>query len=154
VTLTGGRSVLPHVLELTSGPDRTLWALADLQIAREGERTVWKLPAYLAPIAVGVFPLIEKAHAEYALRVADDLAAAGLSVQYDASSSIGRRYARMDEVGTPFCVTVDGETLADGPTRDTVTVRERDSKQQTRVAVHALAAHIHSALRFPRPPRS
>ncbi len=152
VTLTGGRSVLPHVLELTLGPDRAIWALADLHLVREGERTVWRLPAYLAPIAVGVFPLIEKAHAEYALRLADDLAAAGLSVQYDATSSIGRRYARMDEAGTPFGVTVDGDTLADGPAHDTVTVRERDSKGQTRVAVAELAARIELARRFPRPP--
>jgi len=154
VTLSDGRSVLPHVLELTNGPDRDIWALADLHLGRDGERTVWRLPPYLAPVAVGVFPLIEKAHAEYALRVADDLAAAGLSVRYDAGSSIGRRYARMDEVGTPFCVTVDGETLAEGPTHDTVTVRERDSKAQERVAVRDLFGRIQAALRFPRAARS
>ena len=154
VTLSDGRSVLPHVLELTNGPDRDIWALADLHLGRDGERTVWRLPPYLAPVAAGVFPLIEKAHAEYALRVADDLAAAGLSVRYDAGSSIGRRYARMDEVGTPFCVTVDGETLAEGPTHDTVTVRERDSKAQERVAVRDLFGRIQAALRFPRAARS
>ncbi len=154
VTLTGGRSVLPHVLELTFGSDRGFWALADVLLGQDGERTVWRLPAYLAPVAVGVFPLIEKAHGDYALRLADDLTAAGLSVQYDATSSIGRRYARMDEAGTPFCVTVDGETLADGPTHDTVTLRERDSKGQTRVAVAELAGRLESARRFPRPPRA
>jgi glycyl-tRNA synthetase len=154
VTLTGGRSVLPHVLELTNGPDRNLWALADLHLTKDGERTVWHLPSYLAPVTVGVFPLIPKVHAEYALRLADDLAAAGVSLQYDDAGTIGKRYARSDEGGTPFCVTVDGETLADGPTRDTVTLRERDSKGQTRVPVAELPGRLLSAVRLPRPARA
>jgi glycyl-tRNA synthetase len=154
VTLTGGRSVLPHVLELTSGPDRTLWALADLHLGKDGERTLWRLPPYLAPVALGVFPLIPKAHAAYALRLADDLAAAGIALQYDDAGTIGKRYARMDEAGTPFCVTVDGETLADGPTRDTVTLRERDSKGQTRVPVAELPSRVLAAVRPPRPARA
>ena len=153
VTLADGRHVLPHVLELTFGPDRTLWAVADVHLARDGERTVWRLPPYLAPVAVGVFPLIPKAHEAYALRLADELTAAGLSVRYDRTGTIGKRYARMDEAGTPFCLTVDGETLSDGPHRDTVTLRERDSKEQTRVPSAALAARLLAATRFPRPPR-
>jgi len=154
VTLTGGRSVLPHVLELTSGPDRTLWALADLHLGKDGERTVWRLPPYLAPIALGVFPLIPKAHAAYALHLADDLAAAGIALQYDEAGTIGKRYARMDEAGTPFCVTVDGESLAEGPLRDTVTLRDRDSKGQTRVPVAELPARLLAAVRLPRPARA
>ena len=154
VTLTGGRSVLPHVLELTSGPDRNLWALADLHLGKDGERTLWRLPPYLAPIALGVFPLIPKAHAAYALRLADDLAAAGISVQYDDAGTIGKRYARMDEAGTPFCVTVDGESLAEGPTRDTVTLRDRDSKGQTRVPASEVAGRVIAAVRPPRPTRT
>jgi glycyl-tRNA synthetase len=154
VAVGEGRRVLPHVLELTSGPDRTLWAVADTHLRVEGERTVWRLPPYLAPLAVGVFPLIAKAHSEYALRLADELTAAGLSVDYDATSSIGKRYARMDEVGTPFCVTVDGETLAEGPSRDTVTLRERDSRAQQRVPAQELVGRIGAALRLPRPPRT
>jgi len=154
VTLQDGRSVRPHVLELTFGVDRNLWALADVHLTHDGDRTLWRLPPYLAPVAVGVFPLIAKAHAPYALRLTDDLAAAGLAAQYDDASSIGRRYARMGEAGTPFCVTVDGETLTEGPTRDTVTLRERDSKSQLRLATTELARHISAALRLPRPPRS
>jgi glycyl-tRNA synthetase len=154
VTLTGGRNVLPHVLELTSGPDRSLWALADLHLVREGERTVWRLPAYLAPVTAGVFPLIPKSHAEYALRLADDLAAAGIRVQYDDAGTIGKRYARMDEAGTPYCITVDGETLAEGASQDTVTLRERDSKAQTRVRADELADRLGKATRLPRPARA
>ena len=154
VTLTGGRSVLPHVLELTFGIDRNVWALADAHLADDGGRTVWHLPPYLAPVAVEVFPLIPKAHASFALRLADELIAAGLATRYDTAGTIGKRYARADEAGTPFCVTVDGETLAEGPTRDTVTLRERDSREQTRVPVGELGARLLRATRLPRPPRT
>jgi glycyl-tRNA synthetase len=151
---TGKEPLLPHVLELTFGVDRNVWGLADLHLAKEGERTLWKLPSYLAPVAVGVFPLIGKEHAPYALALADELAALGIPTQYDEASSIGKRYARMDEAGTPFCITVDGETLADGPARDTVTLRSRDSRTQERVSRADLAARILPALRAPRPARA
>jgi len=154
VTLTGGRTVLPHVLELTYGVDRSLWALADVHLGKDGERTVWRLPTYLAPVPVGVFPLIAKEHTAYALRLSDDLATAGVANQFDDAGTIGKRYARMDEAGTPFCVTVDSETVSDGPQRDTVTVRSRDSKVQDRVAVSELAGRLAPAFRPPRPSRS
>jgi len=151
VTLTGGARVLPHVLELTFGVDRNLWAVADLLIAKDGDRTVWRLPPYLAPVAVGVFPLIPKEHGAYAARLANDLAARGIPVRFDDTGTIGKRYARMDEAGTPFCVTVDGETLGEGPSHDTVTLRERDSKGQTRVAAGDLAGRIAAQLPPPWP---
>jgi glycyl-tRNA synthetase len=154
VTLTGGRTVLPHVLELTYGVDRSLWALADVHFGKDGDRTVWHLPPYLAPVPVGVFPLIPKEHATFAEELSDNLAAAGVPNQYDDSGTIGKRYARMDEAGTPFCVTVDAETLTDGPNRGTVTVRSRDSKAQERVPVAELAARLAPAFRLPRPKRS
>jgi len=102
---------------------------------------------------VGVFPLMDRdGLGERAREVAADLRAAGLSVAYDDSGAIGRRYRRQDEVGTPFCVTVDYATLGeaeegdsegqnggtedgDAPDPDTVTLRERDSTAQTRVAI-------------------
>ena len=151
MTLQGGQRLRPHVLELTFGVDRNVWALGDVHLTREGERTVWRLPSYLAPVTVGVFPLIEKAHAAYAQRLAGELAAHSLRVAYDDASSIGRRYARMDEAGTPFCVTVDATTVDEGPAHDTVTVRQRDSKQQDRVPVAEVAARLLPATRFPRP---
>ncbi|MGP8074391.1 MAG: glycine--tRNA ligase [Thermoplasmata archaeon] len=151
VTRKDGGSVLPHVLELTFGIDRNLWALADVHLTHEGDRTVWRLPPYLAPVPVGVFPLIAKEHAAYALRLAQELSTAGVPAQYDESSSIGKRYARMDEAGTPYCVTVDGGTLNEGPDRDTVTLRSRDSKAQERISPAALAGKLLPALRPPRP---
>ena len=151
---TGQASVLPHVLELTFGVDRNIWGLADLHLTKEGERSLWKLPAYLAPVAVGVFPLIAKDHAPFALQLFDDLAGPGSRPSTNDRSSIGKRYARMDEAGTPFCVTVDGDTLADGPTRGTVTLRARDSRTQERVAATELIARIAPSLRPPRPSRA
>jgi glycyl-tRNA synthetase len=154
VTLQDGTKLLPHVLELTFGVDRNIWGLADVHLVHEGERTVWKLPAYLAPVPAGVFPLMPKEHAAYALRVADDLAAAGVRTKFDDAGTIGKRYARMDEAGTPFCVTVDGRTLEAGPEHDTVTLRDRDSKAQERVAVAELAGRVRPALEPPRPARA
>jgi glycyl-tRNA synthetase len=154
VTLQGGTKLLPHVLELTFGVDRNVWGVADAHLGQEGERTVWKLPPYLAPVSVGVFPLMPKEHASYALRLADELAAAGVRVAYDDAGAIGRRYARMDEAGTPYCVTVDGKTLEEGPDRDTVTVRDRDSKAQDRVRAADLVARLRPTLEPPRPSRA
>jgi glycyl-tRNA synthetase len=154
VTPTGSAKVLPHVLELTFGVDRNVWALADLHLRKDGERTLWRIPPYLAPVGVGVFPLIAKEHADAALRLADALAADGLPVQYDDAGTIGKRYARSDEAGTPFCVTVDGETIGSGPNAGTVTLRARDSKEQERLPTTAVASRVRPALRLPRPPRT
>ncbi len=149
-----GRKLLPHVLELTFGVDRNLWALADGHLGHDGERTVWRLPPYLAPLTAGVFPLIPKEHADHALSLADDLSVEGFAVRYDDAGTIGKRYARMDEAGVPFCVTVDGETLAEGPTHGTVTLRERDSKAQRRVDRAGLSEALARAIRFPHPRRA
>ena len=115
---------------------------------------MWRLPTYLAPVPVGVFPLIAKEHAPYALRLSDDLATAGIPNQYDEAGTIGKRYARMDEAGTPFCVTVDGDTVAEGPRHGTVTVRTRDSKAQERFPASELATRLAPFLRPPRPVRT
>jgi glycyl-tRNA synthetase len=150
---TGRDSLLPHVLELTFGVDRNIWGLADTHLTTDGDRTVWKLPAFLAPVGVGVFPLIGRDHAPFARALIDDLLRGGVTAQYDDRSSIGKRYARMDEAGTPFCVTVDGETLAEGPTRGTVTLRSRDSKAQERVPASELPGRLAPLFRPPRPGR-
>jgi glycyl-tRNA synthetase len=154
VTPQGRAKLLPHVLELTFGVDRNIWGLADLHLVKDGERTVWHLPPYLAPVPVGVFPLIAKEHSAVALRVADELAAGGVRAQFDDAGTIGKRYARMDEGGTPFCVTVDRHTLDEGPEHDTVTLRDRDSTTQERVRVADLIPRIRPMLEPPRPSRA
>jgi len=147
-----GERLVPHVLELTFGVDRNLWALADIHLAKDGDRTVWRLPPYLAPVSVGVFPLIAKEHRPFAQKLADELLAAGVDAEYDEASSIGKRYARMDEAGTPYDLTVDGQTVGEGPDRGTVTLRHRDSKAQERVPAGAVASRIGPSLLPPRPP--
>ncbi len=147
VTLENGRHILPHVLELTFGVDRNLWALADLLMKKDGDRTVWSLPPYLAPKLAGILPLIPKEHGEDALRLHRRLVAEGFHVVLDDSGSIGRRYARLDEIGTPFAITVDRDSL----TNQTYTLRERDSKAQRRVTVEELAVALRKASLFPTP---
>jgi len=148
-----GRRILPHVLELTFGVDRNLWGLADAALGRDGERTVWKLPPFLAPYPVAVLPLLKKEHAAAARAVLEVLRSAGIAAVFDTSGSIGRRYARQDEIGTPFSITIDGETVdPQHPNHGTVTLRERDSKSQERLPTDRLVGRIAPALLFPRPP--
>ena len=134
-----GRKVLPHVLELSFGVDRNLWAVLDLAYATS-EKAVLRMPPRLAPIPVAVFPLMAKDGLDARAGALCERLRRRWRASYDEGGSIGKRYARMDEVGTPFCVTVDHQTLTDG----TVTVRERDSTAQRRVPedrlVDALAA--------------
>jgi len=135
-----GEHVTPHTVEPSFGVDRLVYtvlvhAYTEDEVDGE-ERTYLALPPETAPTTVGVFPLMDKDGLdERAHGLARDLREAGLEVTYDDSGAIGRRYRRQDEVGTPFCVTVDYDTLED----DTVTVRERDSTAQTRVPVSELA---------------
>jgi glycyl-tRNA synthetase len=92
----------------------------------------------LAPIKTGVFPLVKKdGMPEMARKIADDLRP-HFPVFYDDSGAIGRRYRRQDEIGTPFCITVDGESAGG----NSVTVRERDTLKQERVSVDALREYI------------
>jgi glycyl-tRNA synthetase len=101
-------------------------------------RVVLKIPAPLAPIKVAVMPLVKKdGLPEVAQKVVDELKY-DFSYQYDEKDSIGKRYRRQDAIGTPFCVTIDHDTLTDGM----VTVRERDTMQQERVKIEDLRALI------------
>jgi glycyl-tRNA synthetase len=143
------RRYVPFVVETSVGADRT--ALAVLvngyrEEVVEGEtegRTVLRLHASIAPIKAGVFPLVKKdGMPEMAHRIADDLRPR-LSVFYDDSAAIGRRYRRQDEVGTPFCITVDGESITAG----TVTVRDRDTLRQERVDAARLGEYLGERLK-------
>ncbi|WP_435126236.1 glycine--tRNA ligase [Halobaculum sp. D14] len=148
-----GEHVTPHVVEPSFGVDRILYTLVEHAYREDtvdGEpRTYLSLESEVAPRDAAVFPLVTNDDELTAL--ADDVMAAlrdaGLSVEYDDSGSIGRRYRRQDEVGTPFCVTVDRDGL-EGGGPDTVTVRERDSARQVRLPVDDVAdelAALHDA---------
>jgi glycyl-tRNA synthetase len=137
----------PYVIEPAAGADRA--ALAFLCDAFEEEaleketRTVLKFHPRLAPVKAAVFPLVkkdgmpEKAHA-----IHKDLLAAGVNSLYDEAGAVGRRYRRMDEAGTPWCITVDGDTAGDG----TVTIRDRDTMDQQRVPAEGVVAWVEERL--------
>ncbi|MFB6139948.1 MAG: glycine--tRNA ligase [Halosimplex sp.] len=143
-----GEHITPHVVEPSLGIDRALYTVLD-HCYREDEvdgeeRAFLELPAAVAPTTVGVFPLMDRdGLGERAREVAADLRERGLSVAYDDSGAIGRRYRRQDEVGTPFCVTVDYATIGEARDDDegepgTVTVRERDTTAQKRIDIDDL----------------
>jgi glycyl-tRNA synthetase len=138
----------PYVIEPAAGADRAALAFLVDSYAVEGEgkdaRTVLRLHPALAPIKVAVLPLVKRdGMPEKAERIYADLLKNSVRSFYDHASSIGRRYARQDEAGTPFCVTIDSQTLAD----DTVTIRERDSRAQYRVASAAVVTAVTDKLK-------
>jgi glycyl-tRNA synthetase len=147
-TATGERYV-PHVIEPAAGADRAMLAfLIDAydedEIGGEG-RTVLRLHPRLAPVKVAVLPLVRKdGQPELAREIVQALRER-IQVEYDDGGAIGRRYRRQDEIGTPWAVTVDHQTLEDR----TVTVRDRDSLMQERITVDALTDEFERRLRAP-----
>ncbi len=137
-----GKKVLPHVFELSMGIDRSLYALLEKAYNVDESRTYLALKPSIAPVQVGVFPLVSKDGLPERATEVFRMLRADFDANYDEGGSIGRRYARSDEAGTPFCVTVDGETLKEG----TVTVRERDSKFQVKVSVAELSGWLRKGL--------
>jgi len=133
-------SYTPYVLETSIGLDRMFLAvfsnsLQDETLEDGSERTVLKLPAVLAPTKAAILPLVRKDEAltKMAKDIVDDLKW-DFNVVYDEKDAVGRRYRRQDAAGTPFCITVDGESLED----NTVTIRHRDTMEQKRVKVEEL----------------
>ena len=142
-----GERFVPHVIEPSAGADRAVLAFLceayteDKQPDEKGKmqtRTVMKLHPRLAPIKAAVFPLVKKdGMPEKAKEIYRDLKS-HFNTFYDEKGAVGRRYRRQDEAGTPYCITVDGQTLDDG----TVTIRDRDSLEQWRVPAAEVAAEL------------
>jgi glycyl-tRNA synthetase len=123
---------IPYIIETSAGCDRTLLTVLvdayDEDPSRGEKSTVLRLSPKIAPIKAAILPLVNKdGMPEIAEKVYHDLKKK-FKIFYDGSGSVGRRYARMDEAGCPFCITIDGQTKED----DTVTIRDRDSMEQTR----------------------
>jgi len=141
-----GERILPHVVEPSFGIDRIVWTVLEhAYTERKGGEdggeamTVLRLPATVAPITAAVLPLVNKdGIEELAMRIDSELKGEGIRTAFDSSGSIGRRYARMDEVGVPFSVTVDYQSKED----QSVTIRWRDTQDQVRVPVAHLAASL------------
>ncbi|MEP2239237.1 MAG: glycine--tRNA ligase [Maribacter sp.] len=141
------KNYVPYVLETSIGLDRMFLAvfsnsLKEEELENNTTRTVLKLPAVLAPVKAAILPLLKKdGLPEIAHKIIDDLKW-DFNVIYDEKDAVGRRYRRQDANGTPFCITVDHQTLED----NTVTIRHRDSMEQERVAISALNGIIHDAV--------
>ena len=139
--------VLPHIFEISMGIDRSLYTMIEhrLREDKENDRVVLSLEPYLAPIHVGVLSLVKKD----GLAEKTDEIYIMLRKKYDVfldhSGAIGRRYRRLDEVGAPFAITIDHQTLED----DTVTIRSRDSMLQERIKISELDSHLAKSIAFP-----
>jgi len=144
---------VPYVIETSGGVTRSFMAFLCNAYCEEDvkgdndkveKRTVLRFHKKLAPITAAVFPLVNKdGMPEVAHKIYKDLQKE-FRVQYDTSGAVGRRYRRQDEIGTPYCITIDGQTLQD----DTVTIRERDSMEQIRISNSQVADYISKQLKI------
>ncbi len=143
-----GKKVLPHIFELSMGVDRSLYVILEKAYrsekdAKGQERIFLSLRPDIAPIQAGIFPLVSKDGLDVEAERLYNSLRADYDLFYDESGSIGRRYARADEAGVPFCVTIDGETLTKGE----VTVRHRDDRSQDKVSKEKLGEWLGAHLR-------
>ena len=140
-----GEQFIPHVIEPTFGLDRSVLVALLEAYTEETEvpRVVMKFPYWMAPVKLAVLPLVknDKKVVKVAKEVFELLSDVATS-QYDEGGSIGRRYRRQDEAGTPFCVTIDFDTLDD----KAVTIRDRDTMKQTRIGINKLTEYFHDLL--------
>jgi glycyl-tRNA synthetase len=145
-----GRRFTPHVVEPAAGATRGVLAVLCDAFAEEpgdetgkGARTVLRLHPRLAPYKVAVLPLVKKdGMPEIARDIAAQFFRAGINARYDEQHAVGKRYARHDEIGTPYCLTVDGQTATD----QTVTIRYRDDRRQERIPIAQALATVVAAL--------
>ena len=139
---------IPYVIESTVGCDRTVLAVLDNsydeEVLENGEvREVMRFMPYLAPFKVAVLPLNKKYHGEKAREIFNNLNKSFMTT-YDETASIGKRYRRQDAIGTPFCITVDDETMNNG----TVTIRDRDSMEQIVLPLDEVESYVLSKIKF------
>ncbi|MDH7517760.1 MAG: glycine--tRNA ligase [Candidatus Thermoplasmatota archaeon] len=142
-----GEKFVPHVIEPSYGIDRILYFVLEHNYVetkkKDEEYTLLRLNPLVAPIKVGIFPLVgDEKLVKIAKEIDASLRNAGVTTYYDDSGTIGRRYARMDEIGTPFCITVDHDTLND----KAVTIRDRDTTEQERIKINGLVQYFEKKL--------
>ena len=128
-----GKKFIPHVFEISQGIDRTLFCLMLTQLKQKENWTYFNFKPWIAPYQVAILPLLKRDHAIKAREIFEQLTELNEFIEFNAyldeTGSIGKRYARADEIGVPFCITIDQETL----TNQTVTLRERNSGEQKRI---------------------
>ncbi len=136
--LIDNKKFIPNVLELSFGVDRNIWALMDIFFKEEKERTLFLFPYQIVPAEVAVFPLVNKDKLPEKTIEIYNLIKKDFKTIYDDKGSIGRMYRRVDEIGLPFMITVDHQSLKD----DTVTIRNRDDMKQVRVKIPDLTTTL------------
>ena len=141
-------SYVPYVIETSIGLDRTFlavfsYAYTEEELSDGSQRVVMKLPRILATFKAAVLPLVKKDGMPEKAREIMDMLKQDFRVQYDEKDAIGKRYRRQDAIGTPYCITVDTQTLED----NTVTVRERDSMEQIRISIDELTSYMHKNIK-------
>ena len=140
---------VPHVIEPAAGVDRAMLAFLvdayDTEEVEGRERTVLRLHPRMAPVKAAVLPLVSKEGMPEKAREVFDQIRRRVPAEYDEGGSIGKRYRRQDEIGTPWGITVDGQTMED----DTVTLRDRDSLEQTRVPIEGLTEELANRIEQP-----
>lgn len=142
-----GEKIFPHVIEPSYGIDRIVFSvlLHTFTEDKENERGYFKLPKDIAPVEVSVFPLLNKEElTKIALQIKDDLRIKGFIAEFDSSGTIGRRYARSDEIGVPFAITVDHESLEDNK----VTIRNRDNLKQKRILIEDISEILDGLMKY------
>lgn len=138
-----GKKFIPHVIEPTFGMDRSLLAVLLDAYSEKNNKVTLKLKPKLAPYKIAVFPLLaNKEELVEKARFVYNKLRSNYSISWDSRGNIGKRYAAQDEIGTPWCITVDFDSLED----DTVTVRDRDSKKQERVSIDKLSKYFENKL--------
>ncbi len=133
------RNFVPHVIEIAYGIDRPIYCILESTYTEEKDRMYFKFPKRIAPYRIAVFPLVNKNNIpEKAIGIFETVKKNRIYAIYDDSGSIGKRYARADEIGIPECITVDYQSLEDS----TVTIRDRDTKNQVRVKVEGILGRL------------
>jgi glycyl-tRNA synthetase len=144
-----GKRIMPNVLELSFGVDRNVWMLIDVFYKKEGERTLLKIQPLLAPYQAAVFSLQNDENIDKATAKLCNALKPRFKIILDEAGSIGKRYARMDELGTPYCMTVDFDTVnKESKDFGTVTVRSRDDKSQVRISIDKIIPFLEEKLLF------
>lgn len=133
-----GEKIIPHVIEPSFGIDRIVYSVL-LHSFKEGEKDYFKFANEIAPVQIGVYPLINKENlTEISQQITDSLREKGYTVENSTSGTIGRRYAKADEIGIPFAITVDFDSLEDNK----VTIRNRDSEEQSRIPIDEIDSYL------------
>lgn len=139
-----GEKIIPHIWEISAGVDRTMFSILDVSMKQGKEGLYLALNSKLAPFDCALFPLVNKdGLPDFANKIKKELQESWFEVFYDESGSIGRRYARSDEIGVPLAITIDHDSLKS----NTVTLRDRDSTKQIRVKIKDLKQVLISLLK-------